>query len=399
VAPTIPYGARCPAGPGARAVGTVQDPATQRGDAPLTRPRRWWTADWPPGARGPAWSAATFLAEYGRGSRPGVLLGSGREALAFLLRALGAAGRAVLLPAYGCPALTQAVHLAGATPVYHPGDETMRPDEVAVRHILARGGVAAWVLVHPLGWLQTPPRWPLPPGVALVEDTSHTLCNAPGQRVLGAAWGVGTAASLRKCLPVTAGLAARWDGDVPPPPPLPSAAAAAHAAARTAAWAAADPWRRHDLLARAEEALAGVPATTAPAPGGATPEALAALAAPAGWDLETWRRRCRANWLALGELLRAVPGARPLHPTLPDGICPLGFALRHPNRTALARRLLRRGLAAAWHWQPPAAARPAMGRGERVLAATILTLPCDARYTPADMEEITRILAEEAAAL
>ena len=132
-------------------------------------------------------------------------------------------------------------------------------------------------------------------------------------------------------------------------------------------------------------------------PPAAAADHLAALAAGPEAGLAAWRARCRANWQALADALRGAPGVVPFHSTLPTQVCPLGFVVRHPDRGVLAARLLRRGVEATLHWPVPAEARPFLRRAERLLAGTILTLPCDGRYGPADMERVARAVREAGA--
>jgi hypothetical protein len=66
------------------------------------------------------------------------------------------------------------------------------------------------------------------------------------------------------------------------------------------------------------------------------------------------------------------------------------LVIRHPDRARLAHHLLLRGIEATLHWPVTAEAKAAMEREERILAATLLTLPCDARYGAPGMERVAR---------
>jgi len=340
----------------------------------------WILDDLDPGALPPAWSVEALSSRCG----PGAFAASGRAALALCLRRLGA--RIVLLPAYGCPALTQGVALAGARPAYYPGDAEMRPQWALLPDLARRSGADTLLIVHPLGMLQdagevrrVTREWAL----KVVEDASHTLCNAADSLCLGPQATAALIAGLRKTLPVPSGGVWTVWGEAPPDPP--PVAGGPFASARGQAFALPPGPMRHRALARAEQLLDG----EAGGPGVA-PDAWAALqrlegsASPAA---VAWRARCRDNWAQLRDGLHGT-ACRPLFSALPPGVCPAGFAVRAPDRTRLARLLLRRGIEAVLHWPIAPEAREALSRGERLLAGTVLTLPCDARYGPGEMERI-----------
>ena len=341
----------------------------------------WLGGDWLAGRHGPGpdWHPGSL----GQGA---VLAASGRAALAGVLRTLAPAGAVVLLPAYGCSALTQAVHLAGGRPDYYPGDEQLRPDWAALTGLTRARQAAAVVVVHPWGWLQDGDemRRLRATGVAVLEDTSHTLANAPAQRATGPDAATALAASLRKVLPLAAGgLQRAWHGRLEPASAWQGEDAFA-AARGTALRLPAGP-DRHRALQRAEAALDRQTSCGPVDP--AVPLALQELASRPAAAGVRWREACRANWSVLRDAL-AGSDCRAWADTLPDGVCPVGFVLRHPDRSRLAAWLLRQGIEATLHWPVAVAARPHLTRTERLLAASVLTLPCDGRYTPADMAAI-----------
>jgi hypothetical protein len=342
----------------------------------------------PEGTHGalPAWRAEGF----GAPDRAVAFLGSGREALAYLLASLGVARGRVLLPAYGCAALGEAVAAAGADPAYYPVADDLAPDWTALLAAARDPAVRAAVVVHPFGRLLEPAvRLPVP----VVEDVSHTVANAPGARAWGPPWSAGAAGSLRKLLPVSAGVALRWDGGtLPPPPATASPAARAHADARARALALPPSVRRQAELAAAEDLLPPDPAVPWGAPPAEALERLAALRTGSEEAAETWRRRTRTNWQTLAEGLRDHPTVRPLWTDLPAGAVPLGFVVRHPDRTRLAWRLAAAGIVPTWHWPVPPPARPFLGPAGRRLAASLLTLPCDGRWGTEDMERLLQVL-------
>lgn len=331
----------------------------------------WVARDLPAGAPSPALPALALRA---------ALAASGRAAIAAALRAIGA--RRVLLPAYGCPALTQAVHLAGATAHHHPGDKQMRPLWSEVAALARRHGADTLLLVHPLGILQDAAELRRAAiGLRVIEDASHSLANAPGWAALGPGVTTALAASLRKVLPLPCGgLWTTWDGSRSAQGP---AAPSAFGSARAAAFAQPTGWGRHRALSRAEAILDADPGQ------GPDPKVLVDLQALPSAPAGEWLRRCRANWEQLRSGLASSP-CRPLWSALPTGSCPVGFVLRCPDRTRLARFLLARRIEAVLHWPVEPAARPVLTREERMLAGTVLTLPCDGRYGPEDMDHILR---------
>jgi hypothetical protein len=345
-----------------------------------------------------AWSLPEWL--EGHPTAALGLCGSGRGALRRLLEAAGVpTGSPVLLPAYGCPALTQAVTAAGAVPVYYPGDGGLRPLWSALWAEARRSGALALILVHAFGVLQDREALARLVGqvpLAVFEDCSHTLCNAPGIRFLGPPLSTGVFASLRKVLPVPdGGLWVVWAGPRAHARRLgrgldegTSGPPSEFAKARANAFALPPGPARHRALQEAERLL-----DTAPPDGGTSPGAVTALRALADAPPERgdrWRARCRANWEALATGLRGTQ-SRPLLDRLPDGVCPAGFPVRHPNRTRLATRLLAAGVEATLHWPVAPGARRTLTPEERLLAGTELTLPCDGRYGQEDMERLAAL--------
>ena len=349
----------------------------------------WVLSDTAPGDPAPGWSGARTT---------GQLTASGRAALALCLRRLRA--RTVLAPAYGCPALGQGVAMAGAEPVYYPGDAQMRPQWSILPGFARRSGADTLLLVHPLGMLQDGSEARRIASVCrllLVEDASHALANSAGCCCLGAGTTDGYVASLRKVLPVpSGGLWRLWDvpdteqeGD--PEGGGPPDGAEPFASARAEAFALPPGPARHRALSRAEGRLDAAARLARAAPD--TRLALQRLHARPAADAAAWRARCRANWTELREGLHGT-ACRPVFTELPPGVCPAGFAIRSPDRTRLARFLLDRGIEAVQHWPIAPDARTALSRQERLLAGTVLTLPCDGRYGSAGMRRILQACLE-----
>ncbi|RDI76269.1 putative pyridoxal phosphate-dependent enzyme [Gaiella occulta] len=119
------------------------------------------------------------------GRRGGVAASSGSAALALALRALGVgAGDEVILPAYACAAVGQAVRAVGASPVLADvGEDLGLAADAAARRLSRR--TAAVVVVHPFGYpLDLTPflEW----GVPVIEDCAHALGASRSGRPAGA---------------------------------------------------------------------------------------------------------------------------------------------------------------------------------------------------------------------
>ena len=83
-----------------------------------------------------------------------------------------------------------------------------------------------------------------------------------------------------------------------------------------------------------------------------------------------------------------------LFPGLEAGVVPLGYAVRLPNRDQVRERLFQNKIYPPIHW-PIADFVPADFIESHVLAGCLLTLVCDQRYGPEDMERTAKIVLEE----
>jgi dTDP-4-amino-4,6-dideoxygalactose transaminase len=97
-------------------------------------------------------------------------------------------------------------------------------------------------------------------------------------------------------------------------------------------------------------------------------------------------RRVR-NYRVLADLLGDIA----LFPNLPAGVVPLGFPVRVPSRDKLRKALFDREIYPAVHWPVPSAV-PGRFAEPRRLAAEVMTLPCDQRYSPGTMERVARLV-------
>ncbi len=84
-------------------------------------------------------------------------------------------------------------------------------------------------------------------------------------------------------------------------------------------------------------------------------------------------------------------GTIAMFPTLPEGVVPLGFPIRVRQRDQLREALFSHNIYPPVHW-PLQGVVPDVFADSHRLSATIMTLPCDQRYGPADMERIANII-------
>jgi hypothetical protein len=97
--------------------------------------------------------------------------------------------------------------------------------------------------------------------------------------------------------------------------------------------------------------------------------------------------RRRANWAVLAEALGDVA----VFPTLPPEVVPLGFPIRVPRRDEVRPALFAQEIYPPVHW-PLAGVVPERFADSHRLAAEIMTLPCDQRYGPAEMERVATLV-------
>ena len=97
--------------------------------------------------------------------------------------------------------------------------------------------------------------------------------------------------------------------------------------------------------------------------------------------------RRRENYRRLLERLRDIA----LLPSLPDGVVPVGFPVRVGDRDAIRQRLFDALIFPPVHW-PIEAVVPERFTDSHRLAGEIMTIPCDQRYGPAEMDRIADVL-------
>lgn len=100
-----------------------------------------------------------------------------------------------------------------------------------------------------------------------------------------------------------------------------------------------------------------------------------------------------ANYAVLAS---GIAGLRSLHmfrEELPRGICPLGCPVLSSSRDDLRIYLTSRSVYCPIHWQLPDEVKTSFPASQS-LSASILTLPCDQRYTTRDMDRVVSLLME-----
>lgn len=109
-----------------------------------------------------------------------------------------------------------------------------------------------------------------------------------------------------------------------------------------------------------------------------------------GFDYTEIAENRVANYRQLASELGTIA----LFPALPDGVVPLGFPIRVSKRDQLREVLFSRNIYPPVHW-PVKGVVPDSFTDSHRLSAMIMTLPCDQRYGPADMERIVSVVKKE----
>jgi hypothetical protein len=95
----------------------------------------------------------------------------------------------------------------------------------------------------------------------------------------------------------------------------------------------------------------------------------------------------RANYRYLAERLGDIA----IFPKLPDGVVPLGFPVRVPNRDDIRQKLFKSGIYPPVHWALGNAVPPEFADSHR-LSKEIMTLVCDQRYGQEDMRRTAELV-------
>ena len=384
----------------------------------------------------PVLSGAAFRG--GGGARPpGVLdapqvrlVTSGRIALGLALRAAGVKeGDAVLLPAYHSLSMVPPVLWLKATPRFYRVDAGARADLDDIAALCDADGarVKALVATHYFGFPQDLAALRAlcdARGIALVEDCAHAFFGEYGGKPLGS-HGDYAIASTMKFFPMYEGGALvsarhRLDDVV-----LRSAGKGFEAKAllatlengfaygRLAGVKAllALPLRAKDLLWGRIKAARPAAAATALAPGSSDSDASFDprwLDKRSSWFSRLLLKRVsharivalrRRHYQDLHAALAGRPGCRPLHPALPDGVCPWLFPLLVDDADAAFARIRALGVPVVrfaeslWPGMDPARCA-----NSATLSRHVLAFPCHQELTAAEFDWLRARLAEVFAA-
>ena len=359
------------------------------------------------------------------------LVTSGRIALALALRELGVReGDSVLLPAYHSLSMVPPVLWRGATARFYRVDRHARADLDDIAALIDADGGAAKVLVatHYFGFPQDLAALRAlcdARGLALVEDCAHAFFGESGGHALGSVGDYAIASSM-KFFPMYEGgclvsqrhaldgvrlrsAGKGFEGKVVLNTLEHSFAYGRLGALRLVLapmlglkdWL----WRRIKA-SRASHGAAHV-ATTALAPGSSDSDASFDprwLDKRSSWFARLLLARVgsgrivalrRHNYVRLQAALGALPGCRPLHPSLPDGVCPWLFPLWVDDADAAFARVRQAGL-------PVVRFAEALWPGvdaERcpdsvALSRHLLSFPCHQELSDAELAWMTARLAE-----
>ena len=331
-----------------------------------------------------------------------VLLASGRDALHWIIQALGLIrGDRVLLPAYLCEDVVGPFRSHGLDVNYY----AITPDlQVDSEDLVSKLSTDTKVLlyIHYFGFpLELPANVTerVGPGCCVVEDASHAFLSS--LEGLTARKDI-TFASYRKLLPVVDGARVSWDSSWEGAGPdglglgvtRMSGRYLASIACRGAGGMLKALWLR----------LPGI------CPKGAfrrlfslSDRLLDSYPKPAGMSLVSKRilRRAdlehvitsrRRNFQSLLAGLSDSEEVRPMYPELPEGVCPLGFPVLAHDRDALAGHLIQHRVYPPVHWALPAEVDREEFDDAWSVSAHILTIPIDQRYGEQEMAYILDVL-------
>ena len=336
-----------------------------------------------------------------------------RNALWHLVRALRLEeAESVLVPSYNCGAEVDAVVRAGPRARFYRVDQSARIDVDSLRKAI-EPRTRAVVLTHYFGFPQ-PELTEIVElcrehGLFLIEDCAHALYSTHLGRPLGT-FGDAGVFSLFKTLPVPHGGAVllnsplHVDGGTVAPPLDASFTVLrlnleGHMVLRhgRAGWIAA---KLSSRIGRSMSRRADTPRHSADRT--SNPH-VTFDRATADWSMSrtayriAYRsphseiaRRYRENYAFLAEELAGVSGARPLHPTLPNGTCPVKFPLLVDEPDSLFRQLQRNAIGAELFWNDFHPAFPAEEFPESTyLKIHTVTLPI---HQDLDAELLTRVV-------
>ncbi len=342
------------------------------------------------------------------------LFSSGRTAYANVwlnLKRTRPAFRKALVPSYLCYSMLSPLTRMGAEVHFYEVGPDLTVDADDLQRVAASVGTAPadlLVLVcNYFGFPETPEVLEATAnlraaGTAVVYDATHSaMCMPASAGTMGRPGGPAPfdvmVMSLRKSLPVVDGAVVLWmDGTAPAIEPGTWKHEAFYSARAQAMLLKAAhisdgfgaPGDYAMLFAQAEAAL-----DRAFGPAGAmSPTSRSILRRV---DVEHARHARRANYIALARELQGAKqpsGLRVFRPELPPDAVPLGLPILADDRDLVAARLESRGVHPELYWDLPADVPRNAFPASAHLADHLLMLPCDQRYSPADMATVASAL-------
>jgi dTDP-4-amino-4,6-dideoxygalactose transaminase len=110
-------------------------------------------------------------------------------------------------------------------------------------------------------------------------------------------------------------------------------------------------------------------------------------------DFTTIINRRRKNFIFLLSGISKVKGISSLYSSIEESICPLGFPIITVRRDALKEFLINNDIFCPIHWAPLNEV-PMRFTYAHYLSHNMLTIPCDQRYSPENMERIFEKISE-----
>jgi len=317
----------------------------------------------------------------------------GRYALAEAMRRADAGqGKVVLLPAFHCRVMVEAVLYLGAQPCFYPVKADLQPDFGALSALLKdeKRPVVAMLFTHYFGFpnaLEAAERFCVQHAIALIEDCAHALYGKANGRLLGTV-GRYAIASPWKFLPVrdggllrdNSGGAASRQIAQPWRVELKAWVAMLQIGAQRASRCRTLPVIEPDALQAHARQIATRDSMQVPERG--LQEFIPARSTLSSLRASRWvtahtahgrvARRRRENYLRWLDGVRYLTGVQPLFPTLPDGVVPYAFPLL-VDAEGIGFHLLKLAGIPIWRWEDMAVTDCAVSRDYRV---RLLQLPC-----------------------
>ena len=307
-----------------------------------------------------------------------MFLANARGAFCYLGRTLRP--RRVWLPSYLCSSIAEGFQAAGSEIAVYPLGENLRCESDAWVQQVESGDFV--LRVHYFGFANADPLYyeAVKRGACLVDDAAQALLSQ----------GIGTDAdfvvySPRKFVGVPDGGCLVSRSLLPEP-------SKQFATAPEAWWneslSAVTLRRDFDRGGRDRDWFAKFQSAESQAP--ALPYAMSDLSKrllTGGIDFDAISARRRSNYQLLLEFLGDVA----LFPELPEGVVPLGFPVHVRKRDVIRKKLFEHGIYPPVHWPLQSFVPPTFESSHR-LAARIMTLPFDQRYSAYDMKRMVTVL-------